>query len=156
MRGWVARAIALAFAGLSVGGAVGGAPAAAVTKTETIVSEQRTSLSLRVAPEVAQSLLPAGWTVSAGPAAPNLSVTFMDRKLALGPDGRLLQSGTNRLLVISVGARNQQTGETRAMIVGGYSADPAGVPGAYKVYGAGSVDVVRSEHIAGMAVNSVE
>jgi hypothetical protein len=156
MRALIGRVLVQIFAGLIVGGVVGAAPAAADTRTETIVSEQRTQLSLRIAPDVAQALLPADWTLSAGPAAPNLSITFMDRKLALGPDGKPLQSGTNRLLVMSVGAKNLQTGETRAMIVGGYSADPAGVPGAYGVYSAGSLDVVRTERIKGMQADTVE
>lgn len=156
MRGLMGRMFVLVFAGVIAGCAIGAPSAMADTKTETIVSEQRTSLSLRVAPEIAQSLLPAGWTVSAGPAAPNLSITFMDRKLALGPDGKPLFSGVNRMLVMSVGAKNQQTGETRAMIVGGNSADPAGVPGAYKVYSAGSIDVTRTEQIEGMRANTVE
>ena len=80
---------------------VAGAPVAVAEKqTETIVSEQRTSISLRVTLEAAQSLLPAGWTAT----APNLSLTFMDRKLALTPDGKPLFSGVNRVLVMSVSA----------------------------------------------------
>lgn len=122
--------------------------AVAETQTENIVAEQRTSLSLRIAPEAAQRLLPAGWEPGAGPNAPNLSLIFMDRKLALTPDGALLGAGVNRLLVMSMGARNTETGETRSMIVGGYSADPAGSPGAYNVYGKGVVTLVRTEHVS--------
>jgi len=131
---------------------VAGAPVAVAEKqTETIVSEQRTSISLRVTLEAAQSLLPAGWTAT----APNLSLTFMDRKLALTPDGKPLFSGVNRVLVMSVSAKNAQTGETKGLIVGGYSADPAGVPGAYNVYSNGSIDLSRNERIEGVSANVV-
>lgn len=121
------------------------APALAETQTEKIVAEQRTSVSLRIAPEIAQSLLPAGWQPSASADGPNLTLIFMDRALQLTPDGKPLQSGSNHLLVLAVGARNSATGETRSMIVGGYSDDPQGVPGAYKVYKPGQVTVTRNE-----------
>ena len=139
----VAGAIALSIASAPV--------AVAEKQTETIVSEQRTSLSLRVTTEAVQSLLPAGWTA----ASPNLSLAFMDRKLALGPDGKPLFSGVNRVLVMSASAKNTQTGETRGLIVGGYSADPAGVPGAYNVYSNGSVDLTRTERTEGMSASTV-
>lgn len=139
----VAGAIAVSFASAPV--------AVAEKQTETIISEQRTSISLRVTTEAVQSLLPAGWTA----ASPNISLAFMDRKLALGPDGKPLFSGVNRVLVMSASAKNAQTGETRGLIVGGYSADPAGVPGAYNVYKAGSIDLARTERIEGMSSNTV-
>lgn len=146
----------VAAAGLAVFFLGAAALAEAETQTERIVAEQRTSLSVRIAPEAAQSLLPDGWTVNAGPQASNLSLNFMDRKLALNAEGKLLGSGVNRLLVMSMAAKNVQTGEVRTMIVGGYSADPAGSPGAYRVYGRGSVDLIRSEHVDGVASNMVE
>lgn len=132
------------------------APASAETQTETIVAEQRTSLSLRITPEAARSLLPEGWESSAGPTAPNLSLIFMDRALGLGPDGQKLGTGVNRLLVMAMGAKNTQTGETRTLIVGGYSADPVGSPGAYNVYGKGSMEMARTERIDSAAVETVQ
>lgn len=129
----------------AAGALAAGAPALALTQTENIVAEQRTSVSLRVKPEAAQAFLPAGWTVAAAPGAPNLTLIFMDRKLALTPDGKPLQSGVNRLLVLSISARNTATGQVRGLIVGGYSTDPQGVPGAYKVYAPGAVTVARTE-----------
>lgn len=154
MAGIFRRALELLAAGAMALG-LASAPAFAEKQTETIVAEQRTSISLRIATEAAQSLLPAGWTVAAGPTAPNLSLAFMDRKLALGPDGKPLLSGVNRVLVMSVSAKNTQTGEVKGLIVGGYSADPAGVPGAYNVYKSGSIDLARSEKIEGMSGNTV-
>lgn len=153
----VRRVCGLAFAGIMGVGVLAHAPAAfAETQTETIVSEQRTSMSVRITPEAARSLLPAGWVSGAAPDAPNLSLIFMDRKLALEPGGKPLMAGVNRVLVMSMAARNTATGEMRSMIVGGYSADPAGSPGAYGVYGMGSVDLVRTERITGMGSNTVE
>ncbi len=124
--------------------------ARAETQTENIVAEMRTYLYLQVASDAAQSFLPNGWTLSpvtTGAAKDaNFVVLFIDRKLALTPDGKPLQAGTNRLLVLIVPSKNVKTGEVANMIVGGYSADPAGSPGAYKVYGPGTVSVDRTEH----------
>jgi hypothetical protein len=128
-------------AGVVMAGMMAAGPGLAQTQTENIVTEQRTSVSLRISPEAAQAFMPEGWT----PNAPNLTVIFMDRKLQLTPDGKPLQSGANRVLVLSMAGRNRATGETRSLIVGGYSADPLGVPGAYKVYGPGAVNLVRHE-----------
>jgi hypothetical protein len=152
MRGMMGRVAGAIFAATLAGQVMG--VAVAETHTETIVSEQRTSVSVRITPEAAQSLLPAGWTPSG--AEPTLSLIFMDRKLALAPDGKPLGAGVNRLLVMSLGARNAATGEARGLIVGGYSTDPTGVPGAYNVYAHGVVDVARSERTAGIASDIVE
>ncbi|CAN5285665.1 hypothetical protein BH11PSE2_BH11PSE2_12460 [soil metagenome] len=132
-------------AGAALAGVLAAAPALAETQTETIVAEQRTSISLRVSPAAAQAFLPAGWTPNASAEGPNLTLVFMDRKLALTPDGKPLQSGVNRVLVLVIPAKSLATGETRSMIVGGYSADPLGVPGAYKVYAPGALTITRTE-----------
>lgn len=134
--------------------------ARAETQTENIVAEQRTYVYLQVGADKAQAFLPSGWTVSPPTAGAikdaNLVLVWMDRKLGLTPDGKPLQSGTNRLLVLLVPSKNSQTGEVANMIVGGYSDDPAGAPGAYKVYGAGTVTVDRSEKSAGSPAGTVE
>ena len=149
--GGLRRVFGLVIAG-AIAISIASAPVAVAEKqTETIVSEQRTSISLRATVEGVQSLLPAGWTA----AGPNISLVFMDRKLALGPDGKPLFSGVNRVLVMSASAKNPQTGETRGLIVGGYSADPAGVPGAYNVYKPGSIDLTRTERIEGTRSDTV-
>jgi hypothetical protein len=127
--------------GVVMAGMAAATPALSQTQTENIVSEQRTSVSLRISPEAAQAFMPEGWV----PNAPNLSLIFMDRKLQLTPDGKPLQSGANRVLVLSMAGKNKATGEVKGLIVGGYSTDPAGVPGAYKVYKPGAVTVTRTE-----------
>jgi hypothetical protein len=127
--------------------------AQAETQTENVVAEQRTYLFLTVKIDAAQAFLPQGWTVN--PVAmgatkdANLVLVWIDRKLALTPDARPLQSGSNRLLVVLVPGRNSRTGEAANMVVGGYSMDPAGAPGAYKAYGAGPVTVDRIEKSQG-------
>jgi hypothetical protein len=127
--------------------------AQAETQTENIVAEMRTYLYLQIDPGAVQAFLPNGWTsspVTNGAAKDaNFVVLFLDRKLGLTPDGKPLQAGTNRLLVLIVPSKNGKTGEVANMIVGGYSADPLGSPGAYKVYSPGTVSLDRTEHGTG-------
>jgi hypothetical protein len=134
--------------------------ARAETQTENIVAEMRTYLYLQVAPDAAQSFIPSGWTlapIATGAAKDaNFVVLFIDRKLALTPDGKPLQAGVNRLLVVIVPSKNVRTGEVANMIVTGYSTDPAGSPGAYKVYGPGAVFIERTEHGADKLEGRVE
>ncbi len=138
-------AVGLAAVGVLMGGVVeaqtSAVPPPGMVHTETIVAEQRTSVSVRISQEAAQAFLPAGWTAAA---APTLTLIFMDRKLQLDPAGKPLQSGVNQLLVLSLAGRSP-AGENRGLIVGGISTDPLGVPGAYKVYGHGQVTVARAE-----------
>jgi hypothetical protein len=158
MRAWLWKiAVGLIIAG---GVLATAAPRAqAETQTENIVAEMRTYLYLQVTSDAVQSFLPNGWTsspVTAGAAKDaNFVVLFIDRKLALTPDGKPLQAGVNRLLVLIVPSKNVRTGEVANMIVGGYSADPAGSPGAYKVYGPGAVTVDRTEQGAGKLESKV-
>lgn len=130
-----------AVAGLALTCALAANSAHAQTHTETILQEQRLSLSVRISPEAAQAYMPHGWT----PASPNLSVIFMDRSLQFTPDGGPLGVGANEMLVLVMTARNAE-GAVRPMVVGGYSADPAQAPGAYGVYQTGAVSVSRTEH----------
>lgn len=131
----------LAVAGLILAAA----PALAETQIDNIVAEQRITLGIRAKPDAVQTLLPKGWIPSARPTGANLTIIFIDRALTLTPEGKVFNAGANRMLTLVVEARNQRTGETRQMIVGGYSADPLSVPGAYKVNRAGEVDVTRRE-----------
>jgi len=122
--------------------------ARAETHTENIVAEQRTYVFLQVAQQAAQAFIPQGWTLNPAAMGPtkdaNLVLVWIDRKLGLTPDGKPLQSGTNRLLVLLAPVKSP-SGDAVNMVVGGYSMDPQGAPGAYKVYGAGPVTVDRIE-----------
>lgn len=120
----------------------------AETHTENIVAEQRTYVFVQVTPAAAQAFIPQGWTLNPAAMGPtkdaNLVLVWIDRKLGLTPDGKPLQSGTNRLLVLLAPVKSP-SGDAVNMVVGGYSMDPAGAPGAYKLYGAGPVTVDRVE-----------
>ena len=122
--------------------------ARAETHTENVVAEQRTYVFLQVAQQAAQAFIPQGWSLNPAAMGPtkdaNLVLVWIDRKLGLTPDGKPLQSGTNRLLVVLAPVKSP-TGDAVNMVVGGYSTDPAGAPGAYKLYGAGPVTVDRIE-----------
>ena len=134
------------------------AGAYAETHTENVVAEQRTYVFLQVAPSAAQAFVPQGWTLNPAAMADkdaNLVMVWIDRKLALTPDGKPLQSGTNRLLVLLVPVKGSN-GEAVNMVVGGYSMDPGGAPGAYKAYGAGPVTVDRAEKSNGKLESTVE
>jgi hypothetical protein len=135
------------------------ASALAETHTENIVAEQRTYVFLQVAQNAAQAFLPEGWTLNPAAMGPtkdaNLIMVWIDRKLGLTPDGKPLQSGTNRLLVLLAPVKSPK-GDAVNMVVGGYSMDPQGAPGAYKVYGAGPVTVDRAEKSNGKLESTVE
>jgi hypothetical protein len=49
----------------------------------------------------------------------------------------------NRLAVLVVPGKNETTGAAGPVIVGGFSADPKGAPGAYRVFGPATVTVDR-------------
>ena len=133
--------------------------ARAETQTENIVAEQRTYVFLQVAQQAAQAFIPQGWTLNPAAMGPtknaNLVLVWIDRKLGLTPDGKPLQSGTNRLLVLLAPVKSPK-GDAVNMVVGGYSMDPQGAPGAYKVYGAGPVTVDRMERSNGKPDSTVE
>jgi hypothetical protein len=152
--GWAKTAAGLMIAlALTAGGAL------AETHTENVVAEQRTYVFLQVAPSAAQAFVPQGWTLNPAAMGPtkdaNFIMVWIDRKLALTPDGKPLQSGTNRLLVLLAPVRSP-SGDAVNMVVGGYSMDPQGAPGAYKLYGAGPVTVDRVEKSNGKLESTVE
>jgi hypothetical protein len=155
MRGLISKVVA----GLILVFALMPLSAFAETHTENVVAEQRTYVFLQVAANAAQAFLPQGWTLNPAAAGPtkdaNLVLVWIDRKLALTPDGKPLQSGTNRLLVVLAPVKSPQ-GDAVNMVVGGYSMDPAGAPGAYKVYGAGPVTVDRIEKSNGKLASAVD
>src|SRR3954465_8870746 len=102
-------------------------------------SESRTTLNVKANPDAVQKLLPAGWVPvpSTSPGAPgaNLNVTLMERVIVLDPQGKPVRTGTTRYAVLTVPARNVQTGQANTIAVAGISPDS---PGAYGVYKAAS------------------
>lgn len=97
-------------------------------------SEIRTSLNFKVNEAALQKLLPAGWAVAPSTApgnrGGNVNMTMMERQLVLDPQGRLLGTGTQRYVVLTVAAKNA-AGENSTIAVAGISPD---APGSYGVY----------------------
>lgn len=95
--------------------------------------ETRVALSFRVDDAALQKLLPAGWTSAPstgdGNRGANLTVSFIDRLVALDGQGKTYRTGTSRYIVFGAPARNA-AGETNTVILAGLS--PEG-PGAYGV-----------------------
>lgn len=112
--------------------AAAASPGRAQTVTEWS-GETRVALSFHVDEAALQKLLPAGWTsapsTGAGNKGANLTVTFIDRLVALDGQGTTYRTGTSRYIVFGAPARNA-AGETNTVIVAGLS--PEG-PGAYGV-----------------------
>jgi len=106
--------------------------ASAQTVTEWS-AEARVALSFHVNEAALQRLLPPGWTsapsTAAGNRGANLTVTFIERQLALDGQGKPYRAGTSRYIVFVAPARSA-TGEANTVIVSGVS--PEG-PGAYAV-----------------------
>ena len=113
-------------------GTAGPALAQNVTEWST---ESRIALNFKAPADAVQRLLPPGWTVapseSPATAGANLNVTLMERQMVLDPQGKPIRTGTTRYIVLTVPARNTQTGQAATMAVRGISPD---APGAYGVY----------------------
>lgn len=110
-------------------------PVASAQNVTEWSSENRMTLAFKVNPDALQKLLPQGWVPvpSTAPGTPgsNLNVTMMERVIVLDPQGKPLRSGTSRYMVLSVPARNTQTGQTSTMIARGLSPEGAGAYGVY-------------------------
>jgi hypothetical protein len=118
----------------------GSAPAETFTISDV---SARVALFFTVPADALKEKLPAPWQVASVPAGPakdaNLAVIFIDQVLAQDPDGKPIGPGANRLMVLAAIGKNAETGESAPVMIGGFSADPANVPGAYKVYTKGMV-----------------
>jgi hypothetical protein len=106
--------------------------------------EIRTVVTFKIPDEVAQSLLPAGWTVSPiaqGPAkGANLSAVFAETLLGLGADGKPV-GAPEPFVVLSVPAKSGQENAFGIVVVyGGAQA----VPGYYRVGKPARVSIARS------------
>lgn len=109
-----------------------------VASSETKVGSNvdvRTTVSLKVANAEAQKLLPSGWQVSPVSSGPNeganLSLTFIDQLLNQDAEGK--PAGSARTLAFVVPAKNAATGPAAINVVRILTANPAGIPGPYKV-----------------------
>ncbi len=122
--------------------------ALAETQTESN-RESRTTLSFKVPDAVAQALLPAGVLLT--PAATgatkdsNIGVVLIERHFGTDPEGKPLGAdGTSRALVLTVPGRTDPAATAgTTYVVTGVTSDAKSAPGAYGVYGPGTVEVDR-------------
>jgi len=106
---------------------------------ETLVQrnvDSRVTLAFHVSQSALQFWLPAPWQVNPatkGPSAQaNLFVTFIDQLISQDAEGKLIAGGTNRIVGLTVPAKNTDTGETAVMVIRLYTSSPDYVPGPYK------------------------
>jgi hypothetical protein len=101
--------------------------------------DARVVLYFTVPSDALKERVPAPWQVGSVPAGPakdaNLAVVFVDQVLAQDQDGKPIGAGANRQVVLAAIGKNGQTGEVAPVIIGGFSADPVNIPGAYIVQG---------------------
>lgn len=148
---WVAL---LSLSGLMLlGGAASTTPAAAETLSQSTL-DSRVVLALRVKVDELQRLVQAPWKIN--PVAEgaskdaNLSMTFLERLLNQGADGKPTTVATYRLVALSVPVRHSQTGESAPMIVRIFNSSPPEIPGFYKT--AVQATVRREQTLKGVGV----
>ena len=110
-----------------------------VARAETLVQrnvDSRVTLMFRVSPSAVQAWLPAPWQlepIAKGPSTDaNLSVTFIDRLVAEDEQGKVSGHGIDRMVGLTVPAKNPNTGEVAPMVIRLYTSSPDYVPGPYK------------------------
>ena len=116
--------------------AIFAANAYAETPVESSV-ESRLYLSFQVQESDVQGWLPEPWrvnTLTSGPSKDsNLSVIFVQTLLCETPEGKPSpSSGMARYVVLTVPAKNAQTGEETVFVLRVYTTDSERIPGHYK------------------------
>jgi len=134
--------------------------AAPLARADTVLeqaAEHRFQLDFHVPDAALAKMLPQGWipqVATQGPAKDaNIRMIFIDRMTIVGPDGKPLGKGSNRMVYLAVPVK-QASGElTGQMIIAGLSEDPAAAPGAFGTYQrATTAKMARSESASGGAV----
>lgn len=120
-------------------------------------AEARTVVYFKIDDSAVQKLLPAGWVATPGaglPTGTNLSVVLIENVFLAGPDNKPVPS-TTRYGVLVVPAKNEQTGISAPVVVGGFASPAAAAPGAYSVYVPAKIAVAKSMHVdeAGPAIS---
>jgi hypothetical protein len=136
-------------------GAVDGTGAEYLVRTST---EARTILHFSANKDAVQKLLPTGWTSTPGTGDlkdANIGIVLIDGLAAESAEGNPVPN-QSRLAVLFVPAKNEQSGASGAMIVGGFTAQPEDAPGAYGVYVPAKVTVTRSSRSDGSEATTVE
>lgn len=133
-------------------------------QAETLVQatiETRLLLAFRVGQTELQKLLPATWQLNPAPGGPmkdaNLWVLLIDPLLSQDAQGEPDVGAIQRSTVLSVPAKNTQTGEMANMVIpGGVASSMSYVPGPYKTGIQGSLKREQTHKGANMEGGSVD
>ena len=122
----------------------------------------RIYLGYHVNPDVVQALLPAPWqlvSIGGGPLkGANFIVVLIERVRDEDPKGKPNYRGTNRTVVYAAPAKDPKAGTKASMVLGGFSSNPADVPGFYQNYRAATVRVehtIKSHTLDAEAITDV-
>jgi hypothetical protein len=121
-------------------------PVGAQTPVERYV-EIRTSLGFRLAPEVAQSLLPAGWEpapLGGANQGVNLVINLSERVLRETVDGKPIDGGRSRSVIFVVPAKQTAGAARGGTVVLVLAPAPESTPGAYGTAVRSQVEMTRS------------
>jgi hypothetical protein len=107
--------------------------------------ERRIVMGFQVDAERLQARLPSPWQLDplAGGAlkGANLFITLVDNLRTENSQGKASIGGTLRFVFFAAPATNPQTGQTVAVVLGGFASNAAYVPGFYKVYSAATIKI---------------
>lgn len=102
-------------------------------------------MGFQVNAETLQGRLPSPWRLDpvAGGAlhGANLWITLVDNLRTETEQGKASIGGTLRFAFFAAPATNPQTGQTVAVVLGGFASNAAYVPGFYKVYSAATIQI---------------
>jgi hypothetical protein len=139
-------------------GALWAAEASAAERLVQSTTEARTIVYFTADKEAVQKLLPAGWVSIPGTGPlkdTNLLLVLAEGLAAQDSDGKpVLYQGKN--VILAVPAKDEKTGAAGTMVVGGFSSQPEGVPGAYGVYVPAKITMTKSSRSEGAGSTMVE
>jgi len=131
-------------------------------RAETLVNstaETRLVVALRAGQEELQKLVPTPFQVTPVPGGPlkeaNFFLVFIDAFLFHDAQGKPDMGGILRLAVFAIPAKHSQTGEMVTVVIGGFSANPDYVPGAYKNFVPATIRREQTHKGANMEVGVV-
>jgi hypothetical protein len=122
----------------------------------------RIYLGYHVKPDAVQARLPGPWklnSIGGGPLkGANFLVVLIERVRDEDPKGKPNYRGTNRIVVYVAPAKHSQAGTKAFMVLGGFSSNPANVPGFYKNFRAATVRVehaIKSHELDAEAITDI-
>jgi hypothetical protein len=132
--------------------------AGAETPVERYV-EIRTVLGFRIAPEVAQSLLPSGWEpapLGGSNQGVNLVINLSERALRETTDGKPIDGGRSRSIIFVVPAKETAGAARGSTVVLVLAPSPESTPGAYGTAVRSQVGMTRSRRVDATADSGSE